>query len=189
MPADGQLAGIHALDEAVRAAVTPLGGAYIGRVLSGGAGRIICYLPQGVTAVPAVPASGGLVPRLALVPDPAWSRVREELTPDAWQRHVIEDNNLVRALEEHGDELAVPREVEHVGYFPEPERAEAAAVELRDAGFAVTVERDDEGEYMLQAIRRDAVEPPALHEVTWLVREAVERHDGMYDGWGCVVQA
>jgi hypothetical protein len=189
MPGDAQLASIHELDDAVRRAVAPLGGAYVGRVLSGGNGQIACYLPPDVTVVPAVPAVGGLAPRAALVPDPAWSRVREELTPDAWQRHVIEDSHLVQALEEHGDRLAAPREVEHIAYFADLDRAGDAANVLREAGFAVTVERDDEGEYELEAVRRDPVEPPAVHEVTWLVRETVERHDGLYDGWGCTPQS
>ncbi|WP_460494353.1 ribonuclease E inhibitor RraB [Dactylosporangium cerinum] len=79
--------------------------------------------------------------------------------------------------------------MEFLAYFPATDHAEAAAEDLRNLGFAVTVERGDEADFILQAIRRDAVEPPALHEVTWEVRGVVERHDGVYDGWGCMVQA
>jgi len=95
----------------------------------------------------------------------------------------------VQELEGHGDRLSQPRAVEFLSYFPDLTRAEAAAEDLRTLGFAVTVERGDEADFVLQAIRRDAVEPPALHEVTWEVRGVVERHDGVYDGWGCMVQA
>jgi hypothetical protein len=120
--------------------------------------------------------------------DPAWSLVRDELAPDGWQRNVIDDNHVLQALEEHGDRLGEPRDVEHVGYFGDADDAEAAAAELRAEGFAVAYERDDEGEYALQAVRHDPVEPPDVHAVTWLVRQAVERHSGVYDGWGCTVQ-
>ncbi len=100
----------------------------------------------------------------------------------------MDDNQVVQELEAHGDRLSAPRAVEFLAYFPDPERAESAAEELRVDGFAVTVERGDEGDFVLQSIRRDPVEPPALHEVTWKVRGIVERHDGLYDGWGCMVQ-
>ncbi|MEV6923468.1 DUF695 domain-containing protein [Dactylosporangium sp. NPDC051485] len=187
MPADGELSSIHALDAAVRQVLRSAGGALVGRRLSDRAGRITGYLPAGVTPPP-LPQVDGLAPTVAVISDPGWTRVREELTPDAWQRNIMDDNQVVQELEAHGDRLSLPRAVEFLAYFPDPDRAEASAQELREDGFAVTVERGDEGDFVLQAIRRDSVEPPALHEVTWKVRGIVEGHDGIYDGWGCMVQ-
>ncbi|MFC5000507.1 DUF695 domain-containing protein [Dactylosporangium cerinum] len=188
MPADAELGVIHALDEAVRQALRGLRGAMVGRVVTAGTGRITGYLPEGATA-PALPDFPALSPVATLSSDPGWTRVREELTPDAWQRNIMDDNQVVQELEGHGDRLSQPRPVEFLAYFPATDHAEAAAEDLRNLGFAVTVERGDEADFILQAIRRDAVEPPALHEVTWEVRGVVERHDGVYDGWGCMVQA
>ncbi|GAA0740401.1 DUF695 domain-containing protein [Dactylosporangium roseum] len=188
MPDASELASIHALDEAVRQLLKSVHGALVGRVLSGNTGRITGYLPEGAAPPPLAEVSG-LTPESSLVSDPGWTRVRDELTPDAWQRNIMDDNQVVQELEAHGDRLSSPRPVEFLAYFPDPERAEAAAEELRIDGFAVTVERGDEGDFVLQAIRRDPVEPPALHEATWKVRGIVERHDGLYDGWGCMVQA
>ncbi|GAA1562024.1 DUF695 domain-containing protein [Dactylosporangium maewongense] len=188
MPADSELGAIHALDEAVRQALRGVRGAMVGRVVTANTGRITGYLPEGAAA-PALPDIPELSATGRLEPDPGWSRVREELTPNGWQRNIMEDNQVVQELEGHGDRLSQPRPVEFLAYFPDTDRAEAAAQELRDLGFAVTVERGDEADFVLQAIRRDAVEPPALHEVTWEVRGVVERHDGAYDGWGCMVQA
>ena len=189
MPEATELTGIHVLDEAVRQTLKANRGSMIGRVLSKGTGRITGYLPEGVTAeqvtLPPVP---GLEPVVTLTPDPGWTRVRDELTPDAWQRNIMDDNQVVQELEAHGDRLSAPRPVEFLAYFPEAAKAEGAAEELRVEGFAVTVERGDEADFVLQAIRRDPVEPPALHETTWQVRGIVERHDGLYDGWGCMVQ-
>ena len=187
MPTAEELTSIRTLDDAVRQVLRSAGGALVGRVLSDNTGRITGYLPEGVTPPPlgSVP---GLSPTPTLTEDPGWSRVRDELTPDAWQRNIMDDNQVVQELEAHGDRLSAPRAVEFLAYFPDPERAESAAEELRVDGFAVTVERGDEGDFVLQSIRRDPVEPPALHEVTWKVRGIVERHDGLYDGWGCMVQ-
>ncbi|MEV4138662.1 DUF695 domain-containing protein [Dactylosporangium sp. NPDC049742] len=188
MPAESELGAIHALDEAVRQALRGARGAMVGRVVTANTGRITGYLPEGAVA-PTLPEIPELSPTGRLESDPGWSRVREELTPNGWQRNIMEDNQVVQELEGHGDRLSQPRPVEFLAYFPDTDRAEAAAQELRDLGFAVTVERGDEADFVLQAIRRDAVEPPALHEVTWEVRAVVERHDGAYDGWGCMVQA
>jgi hypothetical protein len=187
MPDDTELHEIRTLEDAVDKAMRALGGAYVGRVLTENTGRMTGYLPESAQP-PGLPVVPGLTARVSLTPDPAWSRVRDELAPDAWQRNLIEDNQVVHALESHGDRLDAPREVEHMGYFPDQDRAEAAAESLRGEGFAVTFERDDEGEFALQAIRRDPVEPPGIHAVTWLVRETIEGLDGAYDGWGCVVQ-
>jgi hypothetical protein len=51
------------------------------------------------------------------------------------------------------------------------------------------VEPDDEGEFSLTALRSDPVEPPVVHDLTWAVKETVERHGGTYDGWNCGIAA
>ena len=187
MPDADELAAIHLLDDDVHRTAEALRGAVVGRVLTDNTGRITAYLPEGANPPP-LSAPAGLSPRVTVTPDPAWTRVRDELTPDAWQRNVVDDGHVVQQLEAHGDRLSVPRQVEFLAYFPDPDRAEAAAAELRAEGFTATFQRDDEGEYVLQAIRVDPVELPAFHEISWLVREAVGRHDGVYDGWGSEVQ-
>jgi hypothetical protein len=188
MPAAPELGTIHELDDAVRQVLRSSGGAIVGRVLSDNAGRITGYLPADATPPP-LAAINGLTPTATLHADPGWTRVRDELTPDAWQRNIMDDNQVVQELEAHGDRLSSPRAVEFLAYFPDLDHAELSAQALREDGFAVTVERGDESDFVLQAIRRDPVEPPTLHEVTWKVRGIVESHDGIYDGWGCMVQA
>jgi rhodanese-related sulfurtransferase len=187
MPAEAELVEIHTLEDVVDKAMRALGGAYVGRVLSGNTGRMTGYAPPGAVA-PQLPAHPGLSPRLTLTADPAWSVVRDVLAPDEWQRNMIDDNRVIQALTDHGDRLGEPRDIEYVAYFPAADDAQAAAAQLRAEGFIVGFERDDEGEYALQAMRRDPVEAPDVHAVTWLVRQAVEQHAGVYDGWGCTVQ-
>ena len=183
-------ATIHALDEAVRQA---LRGA---RRRDGRPGRHGRHRPHH-----RLPARRRDRTRAARLPGavPASSRSArtragpgsgDELTPDAWQRNIMDDNQVVQELEGHGDRLSQPRPVEFLGVLPRPPTTPRRPPRTcATSGFAVTVERGDEADFVLQAIRRDAVEPPALHEVTWEVRGVVERHDGMYDGWGCMVQA
>jgi hypothetical protein len=153
-------------------------------MLTAGVARFTCYLP----APPPEPLAldSPLPTETQVVEDPEWEYLGDVLAPDQQQRHVIADLTVVHALTDQGDQLVTARPVEHLGYFPAPEPAEAAAAELRARGFEVNVDRDDEGEYALEAVRVDPVVPPDLHELTWTVRGSVERHGGVYDGWGCI---
>ncbi len=180
LPADA--AGIARIEDAVRADVAKLHGAYIGRVLWAGQARFTAHLP----AQPAQPvAIAGTNATTAY--DPHWAYVRDNLSPDDRQHQILSDLAVLGVLSAHGDPLATPREVAHVAYFSAQETAEQAAADLRADGFDAIVERDDEGEYALTALRSDPVAPPRVHEITWAVKETVERHGGMYDGWNCGV--
>lgn len=171
-------------EDAVRATVEQLGGQYVGHTVSAGVCRFTAQLP----APPAEPVS---IPdaKLTTEYDPHWAYVRDTLAPDERQHRLLVDLAVVGVLSDHGDPLAVPRDVEHVAYFPAQDPAEDAAADLRADGFAASVERDDEGGYALTALRRDPVAPPAVHELSWSVKEAVERRGGIYDGWSCAVVA
>lgn len=185
-PEDGADAGeaLHALypiEDAVANGAAERGGAYVGRVLGGGVCRYTAHLPAEPDGDLRLPGDG-LVVRTEY--DPEWAYVRDTLAPDARQAHVMFDLMVLRSLEESGDAPEVPRPVDFFAIFAAPEPAEAAAAELRSAGHQVTTQRDDEGEYVLTSVLVTAVAPPALHDLTWSVRELVERHGGAYDGWG-----
>lgn len=184
LPDGPQLQQVQALEERlIRLVGRKHDGVYVGRMLTAGAGRFTCYLRQ----PPSAPLALGtaLPTEVSTTADPAWEYLRDVLAPDEQQRHVIGDLAVVRALLDEGDHLQAPRPVEHTAYFVAPQPAESAAAELRADGFQTSVERHDEGEYLLEAVRVDPVAPPDVHELTWSVRGTVERHGGGYDGWSC----
>jgi hypothetical protein len=172
--------GITRIEDAVRACLSALGGEYVGRVIGGGRARFTGHIP----AEPPAPVSvaGGSV---AIAYDPHWAYVRDNLAPDERQHQMLSDLAMVEVLSGYGDPLSAPREVAHLAYFSGQQPAEQAAAELRADGFAAVVERDDEGEFALTALRRDPVQPPRVHDLAWGVKETVERHGGTYDGWNC----
>ncbi len=187
MPDAATQADLERLDSALDAAVQSLGGHVIGRVTGGGASRSTAHLPAEPSA-PLPLATGPLLTvSTATQYDPQWAFVRDELAPDERQAHIVNDLALIAVLDAQGDTLAAPRPLTHVAYFDGTDPAEGAADELRTIGFDVTVERDDEGLFALTAVRTDAVSPPAVHEVTWSVKTAADRHGGSYDGWSCAV--
>jgi len=175
------------LEQLVAAVAADLGGSFVGRVARAGSWRLTAHLP----AMPTEPVSlawrGDRELDIRAEFDPHWAYVRDRLAPDERQSQLLTDLALLGVLAEQGDELATPRQVEHVAYFARADPAESAAADLRADGFSASVERDDEGEFALTAFRRDPVAPPSLHEVTWAVKETVERHGGSYDGWNCAV--
>src|SRR5690349_18812676 len=78
MPADAELVEIRSLEDAVDRAMKALGGAYVGRVLTGNQGTMTGYLPPSATP-PDLPKAETLVPRLTLTTDPGWTRLVEEM--------------------------------------------------------------------------------------------------------------
>jgi hypothetical protein len=178
-------ADLTRLEDVVRRAVSALDGAYVGRVAGHGRVRLTAH----VAAEPANPVSlpGVADAEVRTEYDPHWAYVRDALTPDERQHRLIADLALVGQLADQGDSPARPRPVAHVGVFPDQARADEAAADLDAAGFTTSVERDDEGEFVVTALRQDPVAPPAVHDLTWTVKETVERHGGTYDGWNCAV--
>ncbi len=176
-------ADIAQIEDAVRASAASLGGEYVGRVVGGGVCRLTAHLPAEPPTAPVIAGVAGAVVATAF--DPHWAYVRDTLAPDERQQQMLADLAAVGLLSGVDDALATPRVVTHLAYFAALEPAEAAGVELRVAGFHAAVQRDDEGGFALTAARRDPVAPPAVHELSWLVRETVERQGGGYDGWSC----
>ena len=173
-------AQLAAAEDAVRARVADQGGVYVGRVAGSGVCRFTAQVPAQLTSE--APLAGGQV---STEYDPHWAYVRDTLAPDERQYRLLEDLAVVGVLAEYGDPLATPREVAHVAFFTDQAPADDAAADLRADGFAASVERDDEGDFALTASRADPVAPPSVHELTWSVKETVERHGGTYDGWNC----
>lgn len=185
LPVD--MVSIVGIEDTFKAAVHAVGGVYIGRLASGGRCRFTAHLPS----TPSEPLTIADVDseHVRTEYDPHWAYVRNTLAPDERQLRLLQDLALLGELSVHGDQLAVPRAVAHVAFFEAQEPAEEAAAALRASGFSASVERDDEGDFALTALRSDPVAPPRVHDLTWLVQETVERHGGTYDGWNCAVAA
>jgi hypothetical protein len=176
MPADP--AEVTRLEDAVRRVVGELDGVYVGRVTGHGQARFTAQLAAEPSTVPSLEGA-----EVRTEYDPHWAYVRDSLAPDDRQHRLIADRIVVEQLVSEGDELTTPRTVGHVAVFSDEAGAAAAAAGLSSEGFAATVERDEEGEFVVTALRTDPVAPPGVHELSWRVKETVERHGGTYDGW------
>lgn len=83
---------------------------------------------------------------------------------------------------ELGDELGVPREIDHSARFRRPSDARDAASDLRSLGYRV-----QQRHRALVILHRDAVDLRTSRRFTCEVYLAVDRHRGDYEGWGSMV--
>lgn len=123
---------------------------------------------------------------MGLVEEPDWDTYLEFLYPDEQGMDTIWNNRVRRQLAENGDNMAVPREIDHWLFFPSAADREAFTAEIKTENFRVkTVDDDPEKPFGLLVQREDA--PDDIDDVTWPLRELAGAHGGAYDGWGCSV--
>ena len=142
-------------------AVEALGGVYVGRVASRGVCRFTAHLPTRATrAGRAWPDRAGATcgPSTTRTGRTSATRSRPTTASTGCSQDLAVRRRCSPA---EGDPLATPRAVAHVAVLrPTRSRPRRPRRDLRADGFAATVERDDEGDFALTALRSDPVAPP-----------------------------
>lgn len=151
--------------------------------------HVVCYLylPDDAELDDEVtePPVAGAAASWRLVDDRGWERI-EALGPDPLAEQTLCNRRLLRMFEERGDDLAVPRELDHLAYFAARTTAERAAMDLRAAGFRVDDpdEVDDGDAWALRFHREDTLGDGRADDVVAEIFAILTRHAGRYDGWG-----
>jgi len=83
-----------------------------------------------------------------------------------------------------GDQLSVAREIDHTAYFHSRTDAAAAAAELREAGYRVDLSRRGFGSILLEAHTLSDVEWETVEAFMPTMYKLIDKHHGVYDGWG-----
>lgn len=119
--------------------------------------------------------------------DIEWVKYEEDLYPIGFEMHTIMNRHIVEHLRCKGDELTVPREVDHYIFFSSESGKDSflnAAVKL---GYKKTSERLNEKNpdhpITLRVTRIDAVEYNEVIDYTSELYDFAEENDGVYDGW------
>lgn len=187
-----ELAALGAIeDQVVERLAAAHDAIYLGRVVHQGTTTLYHYLPADRgRALDELLASIGELPdgyqaTAALVEDAEWRQART-LAPGSYAEQTIWNRRLVRIFEERGDALELPREVDHMAYFPSQATAEAAAYDLRASGFRVddTSEVGDGEEWGLAFHREDTLADGRPDAFVSEIFDILRRHNGRYDGWG-----
>ncbi|MFH2008079.1 MAG: DUF695 domain-containing protein [bacterium] len=170
---------------------------YVGRVVAVGDVMLIWYAPRAVERLMeeltevVKEVRGDYVVRLSLVEDPKWSFYDDFMFPDVYNLQVMLNRRRLMTLQEHGDDGAAARELDHLAYFPSRELAEAAANQLEELGYSVeapAVEAenppDEELKWSLSFQRSDSLTEGRVDDVCIEILDVLLEHQGYYDGWG-----
>ena len=95
------------------------------------------------------------------------------------------DLEILETLEEHGADLAEPREVRIDLLFPDEESANAADEELSELGYEVAgfEAAGEEEQWALRASRELRVDRENVTGFRHLFEELAARHGGEFDSW------
>lgn len=119
--------------------------------------------------------------------DKKWSIYKDFLYPSRNNRQGMMNRRVLESLETHGDDLTIPRKLDHRAYFKTPTDAEAFTTGIKALGFAIETSNHQQGEagIYVDFCRPDA--PEHINDVTAEILSLVAVHNGEYDGWGCEV--
>jgi regulator of RNase E activity RraB len=122
--------------------------------------------------------------------DTKWEMYQERLYPEPFEIISIQNRHTIAALLEEGDDLTLPREVEHYFFFQTPTALERFENFMMTYGFTTKEHlNDDESDYAygITLIKTEAITPEQVHETTSMLYELVMQEHGHYEGWSTVL--
>lgn len=184
---------LFALEDRLVAALTGHADAhFVARVVAFGCTEWFFYLPAGRAdgARQALRDLGSLAPyalEWLAEDDASWDEYAA-LYPNRYALQTIHNRRLQQSMEAQGDRLEVPREVDHVAFFPSREQADAASAALAKAGFRVDAPSEHAPKWGLEFHRSQRCDGAAPDEFVFEVLDLLEPFGGEYDGWGSHLQ-
>ena len=168
----------------------------VGRITSDGIRDIIIYSTKEEEEALLVKANcyyqslGYEVEVFKIEEDAIWEFYFEFLYPDSYEFQHMGNHSVLEALEESGDNLEVPRKVEHIVLFQNGKKMKHFAKAIKKEGFTIDVESfeaDEDGNYVMCISRVDSVDYHAIDDLTDFLLEIAEKYEGEYDGWESIV--
>ena len=163
---------------------------YVGRVTSGGFRTYYLYAARLAELEDCVAVLRSKFPdyryELDASHDPGWNSYRKFLYPSREELRWISDRRVCDALQSHGDEPEVRREIDHWAYFPDA-RSRASFLAFVDGlGFRVRHLSDPDSEadrFGAQIFREDRSSFSQINDVVLQLQREAARCGGDYDGW------
>lgn len=173
---------------------TSLDTVFAGRIMKEGWAEFYFYAPQPKRfeniSSDVMNRHGGYVYERGASKDTKWAMYSDNLYPDAYGLLSIQNRHTINALLEAGDDLTLPREVEHYLFFQTKTSMERAVAQLASHGFEVKeYVTDDESDYGYGVIliKSEAITPETVEETTTSLYESAIQEHGHYEGWSTVL--
>lgn len=98
------------------------------------------------------------------------------------------DVDVLRSLDDQGDDMTVPRDVDFILRAPSNEKAELAAAFINDYRYGEATVEEDEDSYSVQVIINMPVTQHVILSVSGFMACVAELFELEFDGWGCEIQ-
>lgn len=123
-------------------------------------------------------------PYIEIKEDENWAYYFEFLYPKDRAIDNMNDQNMIKLLQDAGDNLTSPREVKHrIAFFTDAEK-QAFLSELKAEGFSEKVDPNAATDYFpLVLIKDHAVDMNTIRSITTRLRAAAKSHNGQYESW------
>lgn len=198
LSSQAEFGALCALEDHLVATILGEGVQYVGRCTTNGCRDFVFYIADAPAWPDQVAACMAAFPDysvdVGVREDPQWSTYSGYLYPGERDMQIIQNRRVCQALEEQGDTLQAPREIDHWLSFANAEAASAFAQAAAAQGFAVrqrASQADDQAEAAgpctLQLWRHDTPGYSAINEVTLPLFEQAKAGQGVYEGWECPV--
>jgi Family of unknown function (DUF695)/Regulator of ribonuclease activity B len=118
--------------------------------------------------------------------DKEWQFYLEFIYPNEETRETMANQKVVIKLQEAGDKLDKPRQVDHWIYFPTEKDRNCFVPYLVQHNFKIeTGEKraDSKERIKLHILRTDKVDLPSINKLTLELRKEAKKCNGDYDGW------
>ena len=121
--------------------------------------------------------------------DADWTAYRDFLYPGARDLQRIRNRQVVEVLQANGDDICLPRLVDHRAYLPTRAAVAALRAQLLAQGFSLVGEPGDEEEEDIALDFARIDRPENIDAMVLPLFDAVVALGGNYDGWGCEIES
>lgn len=167
---------------------------FVGRNTSGGKRDLFFYVPAAdwwVALISAAPSSvSGYKIEADVWEDRSWETYFDFLLPNDEQKQTIQNSDVCEQMEQRGDPLDQPREIDHWVYFPQSDQRAQFQLKVAEMAFqtrSVIDEPSRGAPYGLQIYRVDLPSYNAIDGVTLPLFRLARELGGEYDGWETAV--
>jgi len=122
--------------------------------------------------------------------DKDWEFFDHNIFPTDLELSFIQSAKIISLLEEEGDKISIPREVEHYASFQTPTHKERFIEKAEEHGFKFKDDiSSDEFDHGVALIKDHNVTIEELEKVITELMDIIKEEDGEYELWSTVLQA
>ncbi|MBK7877939.1 MAG: DUF695 domain-containing protein [Planctomycetes bacterium] len=185
----GEFDTLVAIEDALETGLVGPECAYVGRCTTNGCRDFVFYVARAEGWEERVGAVLAAYPAyrfdVSARPDSTWSVYADFLFPSDESLQSIHNRRLCDRIEEHGDALTEPREVDHWAYFDADAGIDAFVIEAAELGFALRerIEPTADSRRGVRLWRSDLPSHAAIDSIVLPLFRLARTHGGHYDGW------